>query len=58
MNVQIQYQDLTGNWRTINQYSNTTFLVINMALESVVKQYKTRARAIDSTTGSIVDLRG
>lgn len=56
--VLIQYQDLSGYWRTINQVTNSDSFYINMALESTARQFKSRARAIDAKTGTLIDLRG
>ena len=53
----IQYQDKSGQWRTINECYNDQVTIFRR-LEDVVRDYKSRARAVDTKTGSIIVLRG
>jgi hypothetical protein len=52
----IQIQDHSGMWRTLNECDNDQVTVYRR-LNDTVRDYKCRARAVDTKTGSIIDLR-
>lgn len=53
--IEIQVQDMTGNWRTYTITQNNTQLII-MAIKSLKDQFPAkRIRAVDSD-GRLVDL--
>lgn len=54
--VLIQFQDVTGDWRTISECENQN-QVIKMRLDSYAASMRKRVRAVDRNTGSIIDLR-
>lgn len=53
----IQYQDRSGQWRTINECDNDPTTIF-WRLNDAESAYKCRVRAVDAKTGSIIDLRG
>lgn len=53
----IQYQDRSGSWITINECDNDQVTILRR-LDDAVRAYKCRIRAVDTKTGSIIDLRG
>jgi hypothetical protein len=53
----IQYQDRSGMWRTINE-CDTDQVTIFHRLNDAERSYKSRVRAVDTRSGSIIDLRG
>lgn len=53
----IQYQDNSGQWRTINECDNDQVTIFHR-LNDAERAYKCRVRAVDTKTGSIIDLRG
>lgn len=54
----LQFQDLSGNWMTVSTNVDANDTVINLRLNELQKRYgDKRVRAIDSQTGSIIDLR-
>ena len=52
----IQYQDKSGMWRTINECDADQVTIFHR-LNDTERAYKTRVRAVDTRTGSIIDLR-
>lgn len=54
-NVQIQVQDLAGNWRTINMTSNQPQQVLQRMQQVKLVNPKFRVRAIDMQ-GKLIDI--
>ena len=54
----LQFQDISGTWVTISVGVDPNDTVINMRLNELQKRYVgKRVRAIDSETGSVIDIR-
>ena len=54
----LQFQDVSGTWMTASTGVDPNDTVINMRLKELQQRYSgKRVRAIDSYTGTIVDIR-
>lgn len=53
----IQIQDRSGMWRTLNECDNDQ-MTIYQRLNDTERSYQCRVRAVDTRTGSIIDIRG
>lgn len=53
--VEIQYQDLTGNWRTVSVTVNNSQMIYSAMLSASSMYVNSRIRAVDSY-GRIVDM--
>lgn len=56
--VNIQVQAIAGMWTTVSQVESNNSIGIRYRLDEAQKTYKTRCRAQDQRTGTIVDYRG
>lgn len=54
--IEIQVQDLSGHWFTVQKVSNSNQMV-KIQLDQAERVFKKRVRAIDSSTGIPVDIR-
>ena len=53
----LQFQDVSGTWSTVAVNVDTDDVTINMRLNELQKRYRgKRVRAIDSRTGTLIDL--
>lgn len=55
-NVEIQFQDLAGTWKTINNTINQPIYIIKGMKDAKAKYNSRRVRAVDSKTGQLVDI--
>lgn len=55
--AKIQFQDRTGNWVTSSVTSNNPQMVANRLISLQKARNGARVRAIDATTGVIIDIR-
>lgn len=54
--VEIQMQDITGNWRTYGLVMNVPAIIRSNMLQLQSQFPDSRIRAIDQNTGSVVDI--